>query len=229
MKNKFNFQAVIWDLDGTISDTQDFHAQVQSDVLKKYYNINMTPDKLTKRFAGIPSHKIFKQIFEENNIKANYLKAEKLKWKIFSKGLKNKKLEALPGVINLIKKLKKDKIKLAVASSSPKKYVRYVLRRLKILNYFSVVTSGDEVTNGKPHPDIFNLVAKKLKIKNEFCIVIEDGTAGIIAGPSANMKCRGVGDDIDKSILKKTSTIISTLEKIEPEDLEKLFNQSLIL
>ena len=68
------------------------------------------------------------------------------------------------------------------------------MERTAIRSLFKVVVTGDEVQQGKPHPDIYLLAAKKLGISPEACLVIEDSLAGIAAGKGANMRVAAIPD-----------------------------------
>src|SRR5438309_1370357 len=86
------------------------------------------------------------------------------------------------------------KLHLAVATSSVSASARPFLERTGIRSLFSVVVTGDEVQQGKPHPDIYLRAAKKLGISPEACLVIEDALAGIAAAKAANMRVAAIPD-----------------------------------
>ena len=81
---------------------------------------------------------------------------------------------------------------VGVASSSPRERLHRTLRRAGLLDAFDVVVAGDEVTNGKPAPDMFLLAAERLGVAPEQCIVIEDSPPGVQAGLAAGMHTIGV-------------------------------------
>jgi HAD superfamily hydrolase (TIGR01509 family) len=93
----------------------------------------------------------------------------------------------MPGLIEFITELRKSKIMLAVASSSIKENIMYVLKALKISQCFNVVVSGVEVSHGKPAPDIFLEAAKRLDTEPIHCVVIGDAENDVIAAKKANM------------------------------------------
>ena len=90
--------------------------------------------------------------------------------------------------------LREMKLPLAVATSSVSASARPLLDRTGIRSLFSVVITGDEVQQGKPHPEIYLRAAKKLGISPEACLVIEDSLAGIAAGKAANMRVAAIPD-----------------------------------
>ena len=83
---------------------------------------------------------------------------------------------------------------LAVATSSISASARPFLDRTGIRSLFSVVVTGDEVQQGKPHPDIYLRTAKNLGVAPEACLVIEDALAGVAAAKAANMRVAAIPD-----------------------------------
>jgi beta-phosphoglucomutase family hydrolase len=134
------------------------------------------------------------------------------------------KLKPLPGVINLIKSLKKNGFKLAVGSSGPRENVDLLLNSLKIVKYFNVVIAAEDVKIGKPAPDVFLIAAKRFKIKPENCIVIEDAPVGIEAAKNAKMKVIALTTTHAKEELVTADIIVKDLSYIHLKDILKLFN-----
>jgi HAD superfamily hydrolase (TIGR01509 family) len=93
-----------------------------------------------------------------------------------------------------LEQLRQMKLRLAVATSSVSTSARPFLDRTGIRSLFSVVVTGDQVQQGKPHPDIYLLAANKLEISPDPCLVIEDALAGIAAGKAANMRVAAIPD-----------------------------------
>lgn len=89
------------------------------------------------------------------------------------------------GVRDILQYFKQHGVRVAVASSSKRATVLHNLKQADILSYFDAVVSGDQVTHGKPAPDIFLLAAQQIGCDPENCYVFEDGTNGIRAGAAA--------------------------------------------
>ena len=90
-----------------------------------------------------------------------------------------------PGAQELVRYLKQQGCKLAVASSSHRDKIQSNLERTGLAEIFDVVVSGQDVTAGKPNPDIFLLAAQKLGLPPEDCYVFEDSFNGVRAGHAA--------------------------------------------
>ncbi len=216
MKRK---KAVIFDMDGVVSDTQSFHVEIESMLLKDF-GIDMKPDEITKRYAGIADEVMFIELFEKKGIDINCIPdVTRKKWDLMKKVTKGK-ITSIPYAIDLIHNLKKDGFKLAIASASTKVFISEVVKSLKIAEYFDTLVSTYEVKHGKPAPDIFLLAAKRLKVKPEEAVVIEDGRSGILGATAANMKSIGLVTDIKNHY--PTTKLVLSLKDVSIDMIHKL-------
>ncbi len=211
-------KGVIFDMDGVISDTQKFHAQIESELLSKF-GINIAPDEITKKYAGVKTRQFFDELLKQQNIAYNLDKLMEEKWKKME-SIASKSIEEIPGSIKLIKRFAEDNLPLAVASASNLKYVKSVLEALGVINYFDAIIGGDMVSRGKPDPESFLLAASKINILPEECLVIEDGISGMLAAKTANMKCIGLVKDTKLSY--PTENTILSLDEISKDYLENI-------
>ena len=188
--------AIIWDMDGTISDTQSLHAKVESELLSRY-DIHLTPDEITAKYAGRKTSEFFVELLEAKGAKGydvNALMAEK--WEIATRHLDD--IKAMPGVERLIKHACRNSIPQAVASASGSRYVAHVLERLEVRGYLNAVVSGDQVSKGKPDPEIFLEAASRMGVNPLCCVVIEDGVAGMIGAKAAGMRVIAFSNDLQR-------------------------------
>ncbi|MEK7092736.1 MAG: HAD family phosphatase [Patescibacteria group bacterium] len=126
-------------------------------------------------------------------------------------------LKPIKGIIPFLKKLKKEKITLAVASSAYHKRIDTLLKVCKLKGFFDVIVSGDHVQHGKPDPEIYLKTAQLLQRDPKDCIVFEDATSGILAAKSAGMKVIGYkGGDHNTQDLSQADKIIKSFTKITP-------------
>ena len=180
-------KAIIFDMDGVISDTQKLHALVEEEILRRY-GVNLSPEEITQKYAGTTDREFFEKIFNDHNISVDVENIIKEKWERMIKISKNN-ISPISGAVELIKNLRRNDFKLAIASASPHNFIKLVLEELNLKGKFDVIVSAEDVKFGKPNPEIFLLAVKKLRVKPEECIIIEDGINGIIAGKKAGMKC----------------------------------------
>lgn len=179
----------IFDLDGCVLDTQTpLHATAECRVLKKY-GITINPNEISERFAGIPTKKVFKELAPSNNPDV----LEKEKWEIIEKLIEEKDFSNLNLLGNCCVQLKNKGYSIAIASASPKWYIKKVLDKIKIggqklSSYFDALVSAEEVTRPKPFPDVFLKAAEMINAKLDNCIVIGDGSSDVNGGLAANMQ-----------------------------------------
>ena len=120
------------------------------------------------------------------------------------------------GVDVLVKNLYQNNIRLALASSSPKKNIKLVLEMFGLAPYFEVVVSGQEVVNSKPSPDIFLRAAKLLNLLPEECLVFEDSKNGVAAAKEAGMKCIAFyNPNSGKQDLSRADHIIESFAEVD--------------
>ena len=101
-------------------------------------------------------------------------------------------LEPMPGVREMIGKLRATGLPLAITSSAVGSSIRLILERLGLLDAFTLIVDGSEVLHGKPDPEAYLLTARKLNVRPEQCIVFEDSRVGVIAAKRAGMFCVAV-------------------------------------
>lgn len=186
--------AVIFDMDGVLSDTQQLHAELESAVLVDY-GLALSPEEITKKYAGVSSSIMFAEIFSKAGVSADPVEAAQKKWFALGKEIK-KGFGPVAGAPELLQRLKESGLLLGVASASPLDFVELVLGTLDMRKYFQAVTSTREVAYGKPAPDVFLLAAKRLGVAPEECVVIEDAISGMLGARSAGMKCIGLVEDV---------------------------------
>ena len=98
----------------------------------------------------------------------------------------------LPGVLNVLKTAQLHGLKCAVGSSS--KNARFILSKLQIDSYFSVIVDGNDVLNPKPHPEVFLKGAQQMGLEPFECIVFEDAKSGVQAAKEGGFSAIGVGN-----------------------------------
>ncbi|MFH0875672.1 MAG: HAD family phosphatase [archaeon] len=210
-------KAVIFDMDGVLVDTEKYHEKAYRYV-SKTAGAEITGKEIIK-LKGVTALEIFKYLLKKHNIRENPKKYALLKDKVYRSYLKNIKL--LPGVLDLLKKLKKNKVKVALASSGSRLNVQFILKKLKIKKYFDAVIDGEQVKRGKPAPDVFLKAAEKLKVNPSEGIVIEDTNTGIIAGKKSGMFVVAVTTTFPKSKLKDADLVVDSLKELKIEIISK--------
>ncbi|OLS33524.1 beta-phosphoglucomutase [Bacillus sp. MRMR6] len=185
--------AVIFDLDGVIVSTDEYHYQAWKQISDKegiYFN-----REINERLRGVSRMESLEIILSHSD--KNYGDNEKLdlaerKNVIYRELLNNlSPNDILPGVINLLLALKARDIKVAIGSSS--KNTPFILEKIGLAPNFDAVANGNDIKNSKPDPEVFLLAAERLGVEPENCIVVEDAEAGVDAAIAAGMKVVAVG------------------------------------
>jgi HAD superfamily hydrolase (TIGR01509 family) len=211
-------KAVIFDMDGVISDTQKLHAKVEEEILSRF-GICISSEEITKRYAGVKTNEFFDELLKRQEQPYNLDQLMEEKWKRMEE-LASKSIDEIEGATKLIQGLYNSGFKMAVASASNQIYVKNVIRSLGLEKYFKFLISGDMVSSGKPSPEIFLLAASKLEVNPINCLVIEDGVSGMQAAKAGNMKCIGLVDSKNKEYPIKN--LVLSLDEITSEYLDNL-------
>ena len=216
-------KAVIWDMDGVIADTAPYHFKAWQEVFQKRVVV-FTEDYFRRNF-GQRNDTIIRNTLGKDISQSEIDTIATEKEENFRRGVKNN-IKPLPGAIKLIKSLKEHGFALALASSGPIENIQLLIRGLGIENFFQAIVSGREVKEGKPSPQSFLLAAKKLGVKSQNCIVIEDSIAGVAAAKRGGMHCLAVTNTNPKTSLMAADVVVDTLETVRASDVERLLAPS---
>lgn len=182
-------KAVIFDLDGVLIDSQPFHFEVDILVLREA-GIECGLE-VVQRYAGMANRDRWAKYRKDFSLGKTSEELIEIHVKIMNEYLDTARLEPIDGVRELLEFLAAKKIKLAVASSSSHSFIGRVLRKINAESFFDIITSGEDVPNGKPAPDVFLLAASMLGEKPEDCVIIEDSSNGVAAANAAGIRCIG--------------------------------------
>jgi beta-phosphoglucomutase len=213
-------EAVLWDMDGVIADTMQYHYSAWRDILKEK-GITVTLDDFRPLFGQ--RHDNIIRYALGNNLTHEQIEALSDQKQALYRQRVAKDIRALPGAVELIKVLYKNKIKIALASSATKENVDIIVKGLHIEKYFQAYVNGQEVAEGKPSPLIFQLAAKKLNVPAENCVVFEDAVAGVTAAKSGGMKCIAVTTSNPRANLQNADLVVDSLEEVSIETMKGLF------
>jgi HAD superfamily hydrolase (TIGR01509 family) len=211
-----NKKAVIFDMDGVISDTQTIHSRIWSEVMAGY-GVQISPAEITLRYAGAKSREIFTTILAEHGLEDRLEEALGAKDRLYAERA-GSGVMAISGAPELIRKLARDGRDLAVASGGGRENVEWVLQTLKLRQYFPVVVTASDVEHGKPSPDLFLLAAQLLERHPADCVVIEDSRNGMLAARQAGMYCIGLVTDREDHQNYPADRLVESLTGLGPAD-----------
>ena len=183
-------KCVIFDMDGVIIDSEPIHLASEKEMFN-LLNIDVS-DEEHHSFVGASSETLWTKIKERNELDYPVDTLVEMNRTMYLKNLKNRyTLESVPNVPELIFQLKEEGFLLAVASSSPISQVSYILDKLQLSPHFNTVLTGDQVSAGKPEPEIFLKAARTVGVEPPSCVVIEDSFNGEKKKKNAGMRCIG--------------------------------------
>lgn len=212
-------EAVIWDMDGVLADTAPHHFLSWRETFARR-GIEFT-DADFKRGFGVRNDAIIKNVLGEQTTDAEIEAIAQEKEQTF-RGIIGNDVKPLSGAIELLRRLHDKGIKMAIASSTVAANIRLIVGSLDIEKYFGAIITGQDVTKGKPHPQVFLLAAQRLGAQPRNCIVFEDAVAGVQAAKSAGMYCVALTSTHPAEKLKDADLIVDSLNKVSVEDLQRL-------
>jgi HAD superfamily hydrolase (TIGR01509 family) len=208
------FHAVIFDLDGVLADSEPWWNQIDAKLLAGH-GVSYRGE-YHRNVLGV-SYRLAVEFYKNAfHISASVEELMRRRGEIATDFFANR-VQLFPFAKTTLEQLREMKLQLALGTSSVSASARPLLDRTGIRSLFSVVITGDEVQQGKPHPDIYLRAAKKLGISPEACLVIEDSLAGIAAGKAANMRVAAIPDSrfVDPRVYEKEANyVLGSLSEI---------------
>ena len=179
-------KAIIFDMDGLMIDSERVTFECYQEILK---GMNLTMDEeFYKTLLGKPLKGIYQRFYD---VYGNDLPIEDVIKDVHALMAKRFETEGVPiktGLKSLLEYLKENNYKTIVATSSNRDRVDTILSQAQITDYFDDSICGDEVTKGKPNPEVFLKSCQKLGVNVDEAIVLEDSEAGIQASYDAGIK-----------------------------------------
>lgn len=209
--------AVIFDLDGTVLSNEDEYGKAFRKVLSK---LGKKVDKKYPHVSGIGVKENWPILLSKYKIKTKRTVEELTKETQDAYLAMLSEVDLVSGFEKFIKDLKDSGIHVALATSNSWFIVAKVLAELDLEKYFDCIITGEEVDYKKPDPDLFILTAKKLGVKPEDCLVVEDSEAGIEAAKRARMHVVAIARDKEHAkTLKEADLVIKNYYQLTPEKL----------
>lgn len=175
-------KALIFDLDGTLSDSLPVHIASWHVVCKK---LNCTFDeRIVVEMTGMPTISFAERIKREQNLEVDAEEIVQMKQQEFRSNIDQ--IKPHDAVINLMKSAH-GKIPMAVGTGASRQSAMLQLQELGIDHFFDFIVTADDVQLHKPEPDTFLQCAQKLNVDPQFCQVFEDGEMGMLAAQAAGM------------------------------------------
>ena len=223
-------RAVIFDFNGIIVDDEPIHFRLFQRVFAEE-GIILTEADYYARYLGFDDRGAFCHGFEDHNrplSDALLLELIERKAVYYQEAIRNH-VDIFPGVIRLVPELART-LPLAVASGALRSEIEAILRTAGLLEHFQAIVAAEDVTQGKPEPDVFLKALRQINhrlgaeppIGPHECVVIEDSKEGIKGARRAGMKCVAVTNSHPAELLGEASQIVSSLEDVNLDQLAKV-------
>ncbi len=208
-------KAIIFDMDGLMIDSERVTFEGYQEILKKM-NLTMT-EEFYITLLGKPVKGIYQRFYDVYGQDFPIESVIKDVHQYMAERFKNEGVPLKKGLLSLLTYLKDHDYKTIVATSSNRDRVDDILRSADIEKYFDDSICGDEVTKGKPNPEVFLKSCQKLGVKPDEAIVIEDSEAGIQASAAADIKVICIPDMKypEEKFAKKTYKIFKDLDEVK--------------
>ena len=209
-------RAVLWDLDGTLVDSAEFHWLSWRDTMAAE-GITITYQQFLDSFGQ-----------KNDRILPGWLgpgaDAERIRRIGDAKEAEYRRLAGvhgltpLPGAASWVRRLHSQGWQQAIASSAPRENVGVMLHALALDGLFEAIVSAEDVTKGKPDPQVFLAAAGRLGLPPDRCVVVEDAAVGVAAARSAAMKCVGV----NREVVLDADVAVSSLLEVPADAFDRL-------
>ncbi|MFH1126154.1 MAG: HAD-IA family hydrolase [Candidatus Altiarchaeota archaeon] len=187
-------KAVLFDLDGVLLDSTNAWWETFNDVLRHYSRKTITRRKFITEVFGEPIEDDIKRYFPEASIKD----LESLYCRYFPKH--TREVRVFKGAIELLKELKKKKIRTGLVTNTPRKLVKTTLKAKKLEKLLDVVKTPNDVKAGKPNPEMLFKAMEELKVSKKETILVGDTKIDIQAAKKAGIHAIGIGIKGDRTI-----------------------------
>ena len=206
--------AVIFDLDGLLADTEIISLKVYQELLEDF-GIPFTEETYSREYSGHREEENVQRFLDTYDLPWNFdqtlEKVYELEAQILAKGVNLKK-----GAKNLLAFLQREGIPIALATSTVESRARMILDSNGILSLFDHLVFAKDVKRSKPYPDIFLKACSDLNVLPESCLVLEDSEAGIEAASRAGISVICIPDlkIPAQSFLNKTEQVFQDLDDV---------------
>ena len=223
-------RAIIFDFNGVLVDDEPIHLEMFQKVLREE-GISLSEQDYYARYLGMDDRGCFKAVFRDRGRALDGSSLAKLVQRkaVYYRESIEKGTVVFPGVKQLIPELFA-RFPLAVASGALRDEIELILQSVTLRKYFQVIVSAEDVSEGKPHPEIFIKALDRLNraasgdnpIGSSECLVVEDSREGIVAAHRAGIKCLAVSNSHPAEELRAAEAVVGSLTEVTVPFLESI-------
>ena len=183
-------RAVLWDMDGTLIDSEQFHWVSWRNTLANE-GIAITREQFLSSF-GQRNDSIIPRWLGTTATPERIERIANSKEELYRQLVRRDGISPLPGVANWVRRLHREGWLQAIASAAPRANIEAVLEALSATHIFQGIVSAEDVHRGKPDPEVYLAAAARVRVSPDQCIVVEDAAAGVEGARRARMRSVGV-------------------------------------
>jgi beta-phosphoglucomutase len=202
----------VWDLDGTLVDTEANHYAAWRSLLHEHGH-ELSFEEFRPTF-GLRNDDILSTRFGFDPDPANLARLSERKETYFRQSLRTDGVRTQPGARELVELLHSMGARQAIASSAPPANIAMIMEILGLGTLFDALVSGEEVTHGKPAPDIVLRAGERIGLPPERLVVLEDAPAGVAAGKAAGARVVAIVAGFTPQSLSAADLIVGTFEEV---------------
>ena len=221
MASRVRSWGAIFDWDGVIIDSSRHHEK-SWELLAQEEGLPLPPNAFRLGF-GRKNQIIIPEIYRWSTDPAEIERLGHRKETIYRELMAQDALEPLPGVREWLEALRVADIPCSVGSSTPRANLDAALARLGICEYFAAIVAAEDVTLGKPNPEVFLKAAARIERRPECCVVFEDAHAGIAAARAGGMRVVGIATTHPPEELTQADLVVRRMDALSVEQLNRWF------
>jgi HAD superfamily hydrolase (TIGR01509 family) len=217
MSNSTLLAAVVFDMDGVLTDSEPL-INLAAVAMFREKGLRVQPEDFLP-FVGTGENRYIGGVAEKHGYPLEIEAAKKRTYEIYL-ALVPERLRAFPGAVDLVQRCRHAGLKTAVASSADLVKIEANLRQIGLpLAGWDAVVCAEDVVHKKPAPDIFLAAARKLGLRADQCVVVEDAVNGIQAAKAAGMRCVAVAQSFAAEKLRQADLVRTSIAEVELTDL----------
>lgn len=178
-------KAVIFDLDGLLVDSTPLHLEANQIFIESFGRLYLRPESGREGMRIIDIVRDYKDLFDlPGTVEELHEKRQTIFYELVTK-----ELQLFPGAFELLEKVKKRDLKMALATSGDREYVNIVFEKWpRFKTFFTTLVVSEDVKRGKPYPDVYKKALEKLNIQSNEAVVLEDSYNGVAAAKGAGIQ-----------------------------------------
>lgn len=212
-----SIEAVIFDMDGVLTDSEPLINAAAVAMFKEKGLVVQAEDFLP--FVGTGENRYIGGVAEKYNFPLDIAQGKKRTYEIYLE-LVPERLAAFPGAVELVRRCRQARLRVALASSADLVKINANLCKIGLPpEGWDAIVHGEDVELKKPAPDIFLAAARKLGVAPQACVVVEDAVNGIQAAKAAGMRCVAVAQSFPPAQLQQADLLRPTIGDVSLDDL----------